>query len=217
MLPEENNQNSSSNFEEILYRNRFIVFFLLLGATLVLLGIGISRNKNLSSDKIQTLENNSSEIKTSSEIVVEIAGKVENPGVYKLPTDSRIEDLLIIAGGISENADRDWMEKYLNRAARLNDGQKIYIPTLGEQTNAGSANNYGGYQTTSSVLGGENSGLVNINSASLTELDSLPGIGPVYGQNIIDHRPYSNSEELKTKGVLGASLYEKIKNLITIN
>ena len=52
----------------------------------------------------------------------------EKPGVYRLSQDDRIDDALIVAGGVSASADREWMEKFLNRAAKLSDGQKIYIP-----------------------------------------------------------------------------------------
>ena len=151
----------------------------------------------------------------SPEIVVEIAGEVEKPGVYKLPRDSRIEDLLVSAGGVSSSADRQWMEKTLNRAAKLFDGQKIYIPSVGEQSTVGSAKNTSECQTVSSDFSGQQGGLVNINLASLKELDALPGIGPVYGQNIIEHRPYSNVGELLSRAVLKPWVYEKIKDLVT--
>ena len=58
--------------------------------------------------------------------------------------------------------------------------------------------------------------LININTASLQELDTLPGIGPVYGQSIVEHRPYSNIEELMSKGALKKNVYEKVKDLVTI-
>lgn len=217
MLPEENIGSPTNHFEELLYKNRFFVFFLLLGLLLIFLGLNLSKNKSPSSDKIEILNAGSETLKNSSEIVVEIAGRVERPDVYKLTNGSRVEDLLIAAGGVSGSADRVWMEKFLNRAAKLSDGQKVYIPSSGEQSSDVSAKNSGGGQTISSVLGAEKGGLVNVNNASLSELDTLPGIGPVYAQNIIDHRPYSNIEELRTKSVLSPSLYTKIKNLITAN
>ena len=58
--------------------------------------------------------------------------------------------------------------------------------------------------------------MVNINTATLKELDTLPGIGPVYGQNIIEHRPYSTVEELLSKAVLKKNVYEKIKDKVSV-
>lgn len=146
--------------------------------------------------------------------MVEIAGAVEKPGVYKLPLNSRVDDLLIVAGGLSATADRDWVSKNINRAAKLTDGQKVFIPD--KQSGEASANKSGGYQNISTVLGDKNTSLVNINTASAKELDSLPGIGQVYAQKIIEQRPYSTPEELVTKKVIPKSTYEKIKDRISV-
>ena len=196
-------------------RNRAILLSGLVG--LILLGIGIllfRKDPSFSSTKVEILETNSEG--EGGEITAEIAGEVIRPGVYKLSGNSRIEDLLILAGGFSVDADRNWIEKYLNRAAKLTDGQKVYIPKTGQQSDTSSANRSGGIKVDQSVLGVERSGLLNINTASLSELDGLPGIGSVYGQNIIDHRPYSTVEELQSKGALKKSVYEKIKNLVSV-
>ncbi len=206
MLPE--------GFETFLTKYRFPLIVLLGGV--VLIGLGILLNKGeVSGTKVEVLEATTEAQNQQAEIVVEIAGAVEKPGVYKLPKDSRIEDLLVSSGGVSSSADREWMEKTLNRAAKLIDGQKIYIPSVNEQSSVESAKNPSGYQTVSSDFSSQKEGLVNINTASLKELDGLPGIGPVYGQNIIEHRPYSNVEELLSKAVLKPSVYEKIKGLVT--
>ena len=108
------------------------------------------------------------------------------------------------------------MEKYVNRAAKLSDGQKMYIPRIDEQMGSESANQNAIYQSGSSVAGVQNGGFVDINTATLLELDKLPGIGPVYGQSIIDNRPYSNIEELLSKGALKQSVYEKIKDEVGV-
>ncbi len=149
-------------------------------------------------------------------ITAEIAGQVMIPGVFKLNDGSRVDDLLISAGGFSAKADRTWIDKYLNRAARLTDGQKIYVPTVGEQSNAATAKNNAGDQTISTSFSSDSSGLININSASLSQLDSLPGIGQVYGQSIIEHRPYSTVEELLSKGALKNSVFQKIKDKVSV-
>ncbi|MDP1760069.1 MAG: helix-hairpin-helix domain-containing protein [Candidatus Woesebacteria bacterium] len=201
--------------------NSSILLYSLLG--LILIGFGVLLFKSggiMSGDKVEVLPARDASQNdaggNSLEIIVEIAGAVEKPGVYKLPHNSRIDDLLINSGGISASADRIWMEKYINRAARLIDGQKVYIPDINQQTLGVSANNNGGIKVDQSTFGSQTSGLTNINTATLKDLDKLPGIGPVYGQSIIEHRPYSNVEELLTKGVLKKSVYEKIKNLISV-
>lgn len=201
------------NFEDLFHKYRLVIFLLLGGIILVFIGLFITKSNNLAQNKIEILDSNSSQ--NGGEIIVEIAGGVINPGVYKLTNGSRVEDLLVASGGINSTADRVWMDKTLNRASKLTDGQKIYIPETGKQTEVLSANNSVDDKTISSNISGQGSGLININSSSLKGLDSLPGIGPVYGQNIIEHRPYSTAEELVSKSVIPSSTFEKIKNLIT--
>lgn len=127
-----------------------------------------------------------------------------------------MEDLLTVSGGFSAGADRNWTDQYLNRAAKLTDGQKIYIPSVNKQSGTSSAKTSGGNQTISSNFTGQGSGLVNINTGSTSDIDSLPGIGPVYAQSIVEHRPYSTTEELVSKGAIKQTLYEKIKDLVTV-
>ncbi len=194
-----------------------LILIFLVGLILLGLGFFLSKNAfNLSPTKVEVLEATTEGVGTNSFVVMEIAGEVEKPGVYKLQNGSRIEDALVVAGGLSQNADRSWVEKSLNRAAKLSDGQKVYIPGVGEHFDWLSAKNSGTYQNTSSVFSERGSGLTNINTASLSQLDSLPGIGQVYAQNIIEHRPYSSIEELLSKGVLKKTVYEKIKDKITV-
>jgi len=213
IFKEDDQKTSDFSINEFLFNYRYIFLFLLIGLTLVGGGILVFRQKP---------QNNNIEILSSSdeisgeEIVVEVSGEVQSPGVYQLPNNSRVNDALIAAGGISSNADRDWIQKTINMAAKLTDGQKIYIPSLDNQSQTSSANNSSGYQNTSLDFTDQGSGLVDINTASLSQLDTLPGIGPVYGQKIIDQRPYSTVEELLSKEVLGQSLYEKIKDKVSI-
>lgn len=142
-----------------------------------------------------------------SQIVVDVEGEVIKPGVYNLSSDSRLQDALVSAGGMSATADREWVSKNLNLALKIKDGMKIYVPPL-RQGSAGQAG----------ILGGETSNqssLININLASMGELDGLPGVGPVTAQKIIDNRPYGAIEELLEKKIVSASVFEKIKEKIT--
>ena len=206
----------SFNINELIIKFRYPLLILLVRLILITAGLFVVKSGlTSSSTKIEVLTASTS-AHLKGEITVEVAGEVLAPGVYKLPAESRIEDLLIVSGGFTAGADRNWTDKYLNRAAKLTDGQKVFIPNANEQSDKSSAKNSGGYQTVSSSFSSDSNTLININTASLGELDSLPGIGPVYGQSIIEHRPYSTLEELVSSGVIKKSLYDKIKNLITI-
>ena len=139
------------------------------------------------------------------EIVVDVEGAVVKPGVYHIPFDSRIKDGLIAAFGLSSDANRDWVAKNLNLAAKLTDGGKIYIPRVGEDVKG----------TTHSASSGQ-AGSININTASISELDTLSGIGAATAQKIIDSRPYGDIAELVSKKVLTSKVFEKIKEKITV-
>lgn len=148
--------------------------------------------------------NSAAESQTEQKISVDVEGAVILPGVYTLSLNSRVKDALIAAGGLSSDADREWIAKNLNLALKLSDSSKIYIPKIGETI----------VQASNTDV--SSSGLVNINSASSSELDSLPGVGPVTAQKIIDNRPYSSIEDLKNKKIVGSSVFEKIKDKIVI-
>lgn len=214
------------DYQELFLKFRYHLLILLLG--LILAGFGVFIFKSgifLPETKVEVLpaRNASQSDAGGNAITVEITGAVIAPGVYEIQSGARIEDLLIKAGGFSGEADRLWTDKYLNRAAKLTDGQKVFIPKTGElaphqdyQSSVRGAKTTGGDQTISPNFPSDSNALVNINSASLNQLDALPGIGQVYGQNIIEHRPYSTVEELLSKGVLKKSVYEKIKDLVTV-
>lgn len=123
-------------------------------------------------------------------IWVDMGGAVEKPGVYELAQGSRINDALVVAGGLSLEADRSWVNRYLNRAQVLSDGVKIYVPEIGEafDLELKEENDSGSMQT-----------VISINTSSKTELDSLWGIGEIRAEAIINNRPYQSIEELKIK------------------
>ena len=221
MLPKPNlhqEKDLKIDWEEILLKYRYQILLFLSGVVLIGLGVFFFKNReSLYSSSVEVLESSTGNGSVGSEeVVIEVSGAVETPGVYKLSVNARVEDALIAAGGISADADRDWMEKTLNRAAKISDGQKIYIPRINEQISGASASNLAGYQSTSSVGGSSLSGIVNINAASQKELESLWGIGPVTAQNIIEQRPYSSVEELLNKKILKTNVYETNKDKLSI-
>lgn len=139
-------------------------------------------------------------------VVVDVSGAVSKPGVYKFSEGSRIEDAVSAAGGIVEQANKEYISKYLNMAQKLADGTKIYIPYEGETGNISGS-------TANSNPSNSN---VNINTGTQAELEVLPGIGPVTASKIISDRPYSSVDDLLTKKVISKSVFEKIKEqLIT--
>lgn len=152
-------------------------------------------------------QNNEATSSAGLSTVVDIQGGVINPGVYSLPQGSRIHDLLVASGGLAETADREWAAKNLNLAAKLTDGQKIYIHRLGEQILEG----------TSATTGSSQASLIDINSASIQELDTLPGIGPVTAQKIVDQRPFASVSDLISKKTVSSSVFEQIKDKVTAN
>lgn len=157
-------------------------------------------------------ENASSSAKLQSqEITVDVEGAVVKPGVYSLKEDARIQDALIASGGLSAQADRNWVAAKVNLAQKIKDGAKIYIPLIGQDQNKiNSLTGTGGMQGSS-----ENS--IDINSASQQELDSLPGVGAVTSQKIINGRPYEVIDDLLNKKIVGSKVFEQIKDKIAAN
>ncbi len=155
-------------------------------------------------------EANSATVSASlTNIVVDVEGAVVKPGVYKLSSDARVQDVLIAAGGLSSRADRAWVSKNLNLALKLTDGAKIYIPAAGETPAQSSA--VQGAQSSVNV-----DGLVNVNSASQSELDTLPGIGAVTAVKIISNRPYGAISELLERKIVGSKVFSQIKDKISV-
>ncbi len=165
----------------------------------------IGQNQSSGDIKFETKSKPPSE-NVESLITVDIEGEVANPGVYRIKQGSIIQDGLVAAGGLSVLADREYVAKNINLAVKLTDGQKIYIPKQGESAST-------------SVLGSSTSttvsGLININTASESQLDTLSGVGPVTADKIINNRPYSAIEELTSKKVVSQKVFDQIKNKIT--
>lgn len=181
------------------------VDWLLLAIIVFGLGYGvygwIVRTKTLNSknSKSQIVVNT-----TNSEIFVDVGGEVEKAGVYKLENGARMKDALAAAGGLSAKADREYVAQSLNLAEKLIDGQKIYIP--GKTV---SSSEY--------LVSSENKNKkININKADLVSLETLSGIGAVRAQAIVDGRPYQAVNDLLTKKIVPTSVYEKIKDKISV-
>ena len=140
-------------------------------------------------------------------IFVDIGGAVEEPGVYEVAKDTRLFEVIEMAGGLSEDADPD----HVNRASFVEDGQKIIIPVKGSE--------YTDDRTAAAFSPEADSGLININTASADELKTLSGIGDVTAEKIIEYRSstaFKSKEDIMSVDGIGSKTYEKIKDDITV-
>ena len=149
-------------------RNKPPVILGFMGVVLVSIGVLSVLLLQQKEPEIEILP--AEETSSTATLFIDLEGAVEKPGLYELPADSRLNDLLVRAGGLSAAADREWVETNLNLAQKIIDGAKIYIPEKGEAeiTQAG-----GKVAGSSASLAGK----ININTAPVSLLDSLWGIG----------------------------------------
>ncbi len=137
------------------------------------------------------------------QIVVDVSGAVNVPGIYVFNANSRVEAALTAAGGVNDQADFEWLEKNINRADKLIDGMKIYIPKKKSATSG-------------EVSGVETENCVSLNEASSVQLEELPGVGPATAEKIIAGRPYSTVSELKEKKIVGEKVYAEIEKKVCL-
>ena len=142
---------------------------------------------------------------TPATIEVYISGAVNKPDVYTLPLNSIVKDAITAAGGATMEADLD----RVNLAAHLADQMQVYVPHKGEAA-----------PPPSGSAPGAPSAKININTASIEDLDKLPGIGPAIAKAIVDYRtkngPFQKIEDINAVKGIGDALFEKIKEQITV-
>ena len=147
-------------------------------------------------------------------IVVHVAGAVALPGVYRLAPDSRVIDAVAAAGGAAVDAAAD----AVNLAAPLRDGDRVYLPRLGEAppVPAGVTSSAGAGPPSS----GAPAGPVDLNTATAEQLDTLPGVGPSTAQAIVDHRntngPFASVDGLTDVRGIGPAKLESLRALVTV-
>lgn len=185
---------------------RFKIPFCLGVVGLVLVGLGIFSLVWFMPREPQIEIIPAEETQAAETIFIDLSGAVEKPGFYELPFDARINDLLIKAGGLSAEADREWVEKNLNLAQKLADGTKLYIPRQNEIKTGGEV----------AGMTADLTGKINLNTATKAELDTLWGIGEARAEAIIQGRPYDSVETLKTEKIIPSNVFETIKEKICV-
>ena len=193
--------------------------------------------ENMIENTAENLEENEETTKEGTEkIIVHVSGAVNKEGIVELEENSRISDAIDKAEGLKENADT----KNINLAFKLEDGMKIYIPTIGESKEQNEQNGQSQNQTlmdetskyvtsSSGVVQEEqtnekseqkNNEKININTATQTQLETLPGIGPSTSLKIVNYREengkFKNIEDIKEVSGIGDAKYENIKDLICV-
>ena len=158
---------------------------------------------------------------TPAPITVFVIGAVQQPGLLELPADSRVGDAIQQAGGLLPDAD----ELQVNQATKLSDGAQVYIPfikPLGETDAEPVEEPPPGVSGVLLVAPGSGAssansgGLININTATQAELETLSGVGPTTAENIIAARPYSSIDDLERATGIGQKTVEKLRDLVTV-
>ena len=150
-------------------------------------------------------------------VQVYVNGAVHHQAVYALPPNSLVQQAIEAAGGFTNDAN----SAVINLAQPLNDGLQIYVPTLDEEVPTfATINEPTTTNSTRSETINVSSSLININTATKAELETLPGIGPSTAQNILDHRdangPFQTIENIMDVSGIGDGRFEQVKDLITI-
>ncbi len=175
---------------------------MVVGVGLIVIGLGMGLKKERKKEVVEMAA--PTEV-VARKIMVDVAGAVVKPGVYEALDGERVVEMLAKAGGLALEADREWVEANVNRAGKVTDGMKIYIPVKGG----------GGRLGVGGVLGVK-SEIINLNSATKEELEKLPGVGPVLAERILEYRQkiggFKNIGELKLVEGVGEKMWLKIKD-----
>ncbi len=183
---------------------KWVAITVVVATLLFLTGYHMGYRKASVSCALFSLTSSSEKASSSvnGQIAVYVVGEVVHPGVYLLPEGSRLQQAVEAAGGFTASADMI----AVNLAMKLVDGMKVYVPPRV-------------YKDTVRTTGGNNT-LINVNMASLSELEGIPGIGPVLARRIVEYReqngPFTTYEDLLKVQGIGEKTLEKIKPFIQV-
>lgn len=151
-------------------------------------------------------------------LVVDVQGAVLRPGIVLLPPRSRVGDAIEAAGGFGPRVATERVAAALNLAALVRDGDQVIVPSRDDPGGSG-AGSAGSGGAGSGGGGGGSGELVDLNHASAEALDGLPGVGPATATKIIaarEEQPFASVDDLRTRKIVGAATFEKLKTLVTV-
>jgi len=210
--------------KQVLSNKKIIVILVCFVAVIILFLLGKDGENNDEKNDILALEQengdtaipielmNEEQTKEEGEvksgpIYIDLKGAVLKPGVYMVEENSRVQDVIQLAGGFLENAD----QTKINLAARVEDEMVVYVPKMGEE----GAIDSGGPSATQI-----NDGKVNINNATSEQLQGLPGIGPAKAEKILSYRetngPFKTVEDLVNVSGIGEKSFEQLKDMVKV-
>jgi competence protein ComEA len=148
---------------------------------------------------------------TPGPLRIDVAGAVASPGIYLLPRGSLVADAVAAAGGPAPGADLD----RINKAMPLQDSMQVYVPRVAQPipTVINPSASPAPTRPGQTAVPGKS---VNLNTASLDELDTLPGVGPATAQRIVEGRPYGAVGDLMRVKGIGQATFDKLKDLVTV-
>ncbi|EEI9899150.1 helix-hairpin-helix domain-containing protein [Listeria innocua] len=193
------------------HKNYFLIGIAILCAGVIYISIPTSQTDKVTANQALNTEEKpqKEEKKNATHIYIDIKGAVRTPGVYKLPVDARVQDVVKVAGGLTEDADNS----KLNLAEKLKDEMSIYVYKNGE---AGSEE-----VVKDDIESSETDKKVNINSATKVDLQQVPGIGDSKATAIIEYREkeglFQTIEDLKNVTGIGEKTVEKLKEYLDVN
>lgn len=184
---------------------------LAVGAFVLALGGGDGSGVVVETSAVPVSPGTAGEQPRASALVVEVAGAVVDPGMFRVPDGTRVGDLIALAGGYGPRVDAVRVDAELNLAAPVSDGQRVRVPSRDDVAAVAPAATEG--------PDAASDGLVDLNTATLEQLDTLPGVGPVTAEKIVAAReeaPFTAVEELRSRGILGEKTFEQVQALVAV-
>ena len=196
-----------------MLKKNILLLIMGMAISLVFMGCG-SESKKISLDDSNTTKS-VSETNSDGDIFVHVVGEVNSPGIVKVPNGTRLYNVIEKAGGMTKNAQTD----YLNLADTVKDGQQIKVISKKEYKKLKKKSQKESQNESQS--GSDKSGLININTATAEDLQTLSGIGEVRAKAIVEYRTqngnFSKIEDIKNVSGIGDATFSNIKSMITVD